>query len=202
MNQPVDNVPDRILAEATQLFAERGFAGTSIAAVAKAAGITKPTLLYHFGSKEGLRTAVLDRLMAHWRDELPRLMLAAQGQGPRLDALLGVFFAFFGSRPELARLVVRESLDRPEALQELLREQMQPWTGLLTQAVRIGQERGTIRARVDAEAFTVLVISTALGVLSVAPAAAALVSPEPDQARLTAELLRITRVSLLNPEEG
>jgi len=45
---------ERILAEATRLFGEQGYGITSVRDVARAVGVTNPTLYYHFGSKEGL----------------------------------------------------------------------------------------------------------------------------------------------------
>jgi len=48
-----------ILAAATQLFAKNGYHGTSLAAVAAAADIKAPSILYHFGSKDGLYAAVV-----------------------------------------------------------------------------------------------------------------------------------------------
>src|SRR5699024_8973017 len=45
---------ERILTEAFDLFAEHGYAGTSLSAVADAAKISKAGLLHHFGSKTAL----------------------------------------------------------------------------------------------------------------------------------------------------
>lgn len=47
---------------AETLFAERGFYGVSIAAIASELGLTKQALLHHFGSKEKLYGAVLARI--------------------------------------------------------------------------------------------------------------------------------------------
>lgn len=198
MDHPVETVPAQILVEATRLFAARGFAGTSLAHIAAAVGITKPTLLYHHGSKEELYDAVLDALILHWRDELPRLMTAAAG-GPRVDGLLGAFHDYFAREPDRARLLLREALDRPDALRRRLREHVQPWTGLLTQAMAAGQAQGVVRPGVDPEAFTTLVIAATLGLAAVGAAASALVTPEPDAARQRAELLRVARLALLSP---
>ena len=53
----------RLLQVATQLFGEKGYGATSVREVVEAAGVTKPTLYYHFGSKEGLfRQAVEEHL--------------------------------------------------------------------------------------------------------------------------------------------
>ncbi|MDO5662752.1 MAG: TetR family transcriptional regulator [Brachybacterium sp.] len=49
------------LIEATMdVFAEYGYAGGSIRAIAEKAGVSHATLIQHFGSKEGLLTAVLE----------------------------------------------------------------------------------------------------------------------------------------------
>ncbi|MCP4803835.1 MAG: TetR/AcrR family transcriptional regulator [Proteobacteria bacterium] len=193
------DVRTRILREATRLFAERGVSGTSIQAVATAAGITKPTLVYHFGGKDGLRTAVLAEFMDHWRHELPKLLTAAASGGPRLDSLVEALFDFFRRDPDRARLLLRESLDRPEELRTLLRDSVQPFTALITQAMRMGQMQGAIREKVDPEAFVVLVISCAVGVVAVGPFVSGLMSPEPSVDAQQAELIRMARVALLNP---
>lgn len=49
----------RILAEALRLFSAKGYAGTSLGAIARAADISKAGLLHHFTSKDELFTAVL-----------------------------------------------------------------------------------------------------------------------------------------------
>ena len=52
---------DQLLETAQQVFAERGFVPTSMDDVAEAAGVTKPVLYDHFGSKDGLLAAVIER---------------------------------------------------------------------------------------------------------------------------------------------
>ncbi len=52
---------ERILDEASRLFAERGWAATSLREIAEAAGCTKPALYYHWGNKEALFLAALRR---------------------------------------------------------------------------------------------------------------------------------------------
>src|SRR3954451_16702538 len=50
---------EQIVAVAIDVFAEHGYAGGSIRTIAERVGISHATLLEHFGSKEGLLTAVL-----------------------------------------------------------------------------------------------------------------------------------------------
>lgn len=51
---------EQIVAGATAVFAQHGFAGGSIRTIAERVGVSHATLLQHFGSKEGLLTAVLE----------------------------------------------------------------------------------------------------------------------------------------------
>ena len=46
--------------KALQLFSDRGYEGVSVNELTEAAGITKPTLYYYFGSKEGVFESVCD----------------------------------------------------------------------------------------------------------------------------------------------
>lgn len=48
------DIRTRIIEEATHLFGQRGYGSVSVRELVEAVGVTKPTLYYHFGSKEGL----------------------------------------------------------------------------------------------------------------------------------------------------
>src|SRR5690242_13306072 len=62
MERPCPAVRDRLLKVALQLFAQKGFESTSVREIASAAEVTKPTIYYHFKSKEGLYLELLDHL--------------------------------------------------------------------------------------------------------------------------------------------
>lgn len=51
---------EQLIAVTVEVFAEHGYAGGSIRAIAEKAGVSHATLIQHFGSKEGLLTAVLE----------------------------------------------------------------------------------------------------------------------------------------------
>ncbi|MFT3888954.1 MAG: TetR/AcrR family transcriptional regulator [Arachnia sp.] len=52
---------EQLLITARELFAERGFEGTSVEEIAARAGVSKPVVYEHFGGKEGAYDAVVDR---------------------------------------------------------------------------------------------------------------------------------------------
>jgi len=58
---------ERILGVALRLFAERGFAGTSIRDIADELGVTKAALYYHFESKEAIFAELVDQPLASAR---------------------------------------------------------------------------------------------------------------------------------------
>ncbi|MXP64470.1 TetR family transcriptional regulator [Roseomonas sp. M0104] len=55
-----------ILAAAEAVFAETGFEGASMSALAAASGLPKANLHYYFGTKEALYTALLDSILDLW----------------------------------------------------------------------------------------------------------------------------------------
>lgn len=55
-----DNTRTRIMRAASQLIAERGYAGATTRAIAELAGFNELTLFRHFGSKENLVKAMID----------------------------------------------------------------------------------------------------------------------------------------------
>jgi AcrR family transcriptional regulator len=63
-------VPQRLLAEATRLFAERGYDRTSVQEIVEAAGVTKGALYHYFGSKDDLLHEIYGRVL---RLQLSRL---------------------------------------------------------------------------------------------------------------------------------
>ncbi len=59
MTESTDN-RQKILSTALALFAKKGYDAVSTAEITQAAGITKPTMYYYFGSKEGLFSEILN----------------------------------------------------------------------------------------------------------------------------------------------
>ena len=80
------DVAQRILDQATRLFARHGFVGASLRDIAVAVGIRKPSLLYHFPSKDELRAGVLEQMLTHWNEAVPRILRAATTGPDRLTA--------------------------------------------------------------------------------------------------------------------
>src|SRR5215210_270701 len=55
---------------ATTLFAERGYRDTSVQAIGERAGVSRGSIFWHFGSKEGLLWAVVKRSFEDWESDV------------------------------------------------------------------------------------------------------------------------------------
>ena len=114
---------EAILDAAELLFAQRGFDGASLAEIGAAAGVSRGTPGYFFGSKDGLYRAVLERVDAR-RDAALRPAFAplvewAQGEpaasGRTLDHVLGRavdgYLSFLHEHPSYVALIEREAIE-------------------------------------------------------------------------------------------
>jgi TetR/AcrR family transcriptional regulator, mexJK operon transcriptional repressor len=112
----------RLLDVATTLFMERGFDGTSIDAVAEAAGVSKPTVYARYRDKRDLFAAVLRGRIRDW---LAPLSVAAEAQATDSDPKniettlheLGRHMLDQASMPECAtlqRILAAQAVQFPE----------------------------------------------------------------------------------------
>ncbi|MEU5023225.1 TetR/AcrR family transcriptional regulator [Streptomyces milbemycinicus] len=95
---------DRLLDAAERLFGEHGFAATSLRTVTVAADANVAAVNYHFGSKEGLLRAVVERAMAAVNGERLCLLEELRASGDRQPTVEELVRAFVMTG---ARLVER-----------------------------------------------------------------------------------------------
>lgn len=101
----------RLLDNAEQLFAERGFYGVSIAAIASKMGFTKQGLLHYFNSKEKLYGAVLRRISDDLQDQQTRAELSSDEPLQRLKQFFNTLAEPTDINARRTRLLMRELLD-------------------------------------------------------------------------------------------
>lgn len=93
MTSPHFSTKERILSAAESLFAQFGFAGTSLRQVTSRADVNLAAVNYHFGSKENLVNEVFRRRMDEMSQARLDALAVARAQPPeaRLEAVLGAF---------------------------------------------------------------------------------------------------------------
>lgn len=117
---------DRLLAAAEVEFARRGFAAARLADVAAAAGIRRPSLLYHFPSKQALYEAVVSRVFERLGEALAAAMTAEGEFQDRFEGVVEAFTGFVRANPPFATLILRELLDDQGQGRDLLRARLVP----------------------------------------------------------------------------
>ena len=113
-----------ILGAALEVFAERGYHGSSIDEIAHAAGVSKALIYEHFPSKRDLHRSLLEQ---HIQEIFERLATAAATSDPgevRLEASVNAFLGFVESRRDAFTMLFRDAVEHDVA-EMLLRVQQQ-----------------------------------------------------------------------------
>jgi TetR/AcrR family transcriptional regulator len=124
-----DKLESAILAAATRLFAECGFEGTTIAAVAERTGISKQNLLYYFATKNSLYQRVLDDVLDDWLERMANLAQLADRGGEPADVLRAYVAAklrFSREQPWASRVYAMEVIGGAKFYGEQIRARVVP----------------------------------------------------------------------------
>ena len=115
-NPPVEpSTPDRILDAAADLLAEVGYDGVSVRAVARAAGVTKALVFYHFGSKGNLVERVLARYYESHLEGLARGFEDTSGTPQdRFHRLVDAYLDFIEANLRYPRIVQQQVAGSPD----------------------------------------------------------------------------------------
>jgi AcrR family transcriptional regulator len=111
MNSPIGGAKEHIAAAATELFAQRGYDGTSMRHVARAANITLPTIYHYFTNKEGLYQYVLQQTRFAFVEAVYSAVTGEESVRDRLVAIGEAKHRFIAAHRPLMTLLMREQLD-------------------------------------------------------------------------------------------
>src|SRR5215216_1204760 len=117
---------DRILEAARWEFAQHGYSAR-LQDIAERAGLTHPTLLYHFKSKEKLYAAVIEQAMLDWAAMTSAAVSAAPGGFDRVAALVVAGMEFFATHHDFVVIWRREAIEGGGRLEVAMAEHMRPF---------------------------------------------------------------------------
>jgi TetR/AcrR family transcriptional regulator len=143
-----------ILAAAEDLFAESGFAGTSISRIAKKSGVSGALIMFHFKDKPGLYQAVKGSIIQRYSECLPAPLESAETLPAILHNILRAMFLYYKNNPTMSRM---SNWGRLEG-------DLEPWPGedewhhRYMDQIRNAQTRGEIRD--DISPYRALIIIT------------------------------------------
>lgn len=125
----------RILDTAERLFAENGFAGTSLRSITREAEVNLAAVHYHYGRKDELLKAVLNRMIVPTNEERIQLLddaiAAASPDSLTVETILEAFLgpdlhlleALSEKGPHVPRFVSRSYIEGSSMMQQLMAEQ-------------------------------------------------------------------------------
>jgi AcrR family transcriptional regulator len=156
---------DQLITAAIESFATLGFQGTTIDRIARAAGVTKGAVYYHFKDKEELLfETVRNRILGFETQVLSETGI----DDPPLEVLRRVVDTCFVTATEsnhrrfIITLMV-EALGTNPDLSDVFRLELRRMRAFLADVVRRGQGSGTLRGDVVAEEAAALIVSTIMG---------------------------------------
>jgi len=135
----------KILDPAERVFAQQGYAATSLRQIIAQAGVNLAAIHYHFGSKEELLDGVLLRKVTQMNDRRLGLLAAHEAEAGAgrlevekvLDAFLTPIVEMVGEHPDFVRLMGRlmAESELPEAVLKYFQPILDRFTAALTRAL-------------------------------------------------------------------
>ena len=121
-----ENTRDRILDVAESLFARKGLAGTAVRDIARAAGLTAPSLYNYFEGKQALYEAVIARGVQPLFDLIGAVARGGNSNEDRTGLMLDGIMDHLASHPDLARLIQHEALTDGASLEKIAQGWLRP----------------------------------------------------------------------------
>ena len=140
--------PDELLDAALALFVEQGYAHTSVAQIARAAGVSKGAVYLYFPSKQAILEGLVQRAVAPVAERaLAQADFAQDDMRATLGAVLGVILAGL-SDPQIfaiPKIVIREAVVAPEIAEMYRHAVLDRVLPAAIELIRLGIAKGQVR---------------------------------------------------------
>jgi AcrR family transcriptional regulator len=117
-----DSTPARVVDAAIACILEEGFYRASSNEIARRADVTWGVIQYHFGSREALLLAVLERAASHLQSTFEAAHISGGTLEERLTALAEIVWSYYGQPQFLAYIQVMLNLSHDPSTEEQTRE--------------------------------------------------------------------------------
>mgnify|MGYP001317691722 CR=1 FL=1 len=170
MNEKNDTKTRNSIVEASMnLFARRGYHGTSIAQIAEATGLTKGALYWYFKGKEDLFLNVLDTIRDKWQQAVMDRVEATEGTIRKLEQLFDATSELVAGEgaPFSMHLFLVSAGAQPEMreFEDAIRAAYAGYVKIIADTIKTGQEEGEVRRDADAESIAVGLIGCLEGLV-------------------------------------
>jgi AcrR family transcriptional regulator len=152
-----------ILSVAEQLFAEKGFDGTSVREIAKIAKINVAMISYYFGSKEKLLESIVLNRIGSMGLHLENLIHEAIAPISKMDEIIKYYIIQVNANKHIHQIIQNEITNKKreinfDSFTELKKNNLK----LLESIVKEGQEKGQFRNNINVALLPAMIIGSFL----------------------------------------
>lgn len=96
----------KIFMAASRLFAEKGYNGVSMREISEQTGLSKPTIYYYFGNKEGIYSALIHTSLAYGASYVKSIISKKISVKQKLVEIVKLWFNHSLEYPEFAKFIL------------------------------------------------------------------------------------------------
>jgi AcrR family transcriptional regulator len=152
-----------ILASCLKLFARHGFSTTSIDEIARAAGITKGAIYWHFENKEELFQAILEEIRARWTEAVHQPLSKETAPVPRLETLFDCYARLFTEAPEICLFLQRILLEGHKEFSPQVARVLTQTARFIAKIIDDGKTHGVFRSDLDSMVTAHMILGSLSG---------------------------------------
>jgi TetR/AcrR family fatty acid metabolism transcriptional regulator len=151
---------EQILDAAVLEIARRGYYGTTVATIARRAGVADGTIYLYFNNKEDLLISVFERATQRFSDEARRIVEDDAGAEDKLRRIVALHLSLLGEDRDLAVIFQVEFRHTLHILERLSRSRIRDYLAVIAQVVQQGKNEGAFKGELDALLTAKMVFGT------------------------------------------
>jgi len=143
--QKSDQKRRRILQAAVKVFAQKGYHGAKVAAIARRADVADGTIYLYFRNKEDILISLFDEVMAEHLSRAREELSAVEGAPARLQAIARHHLRVLGGNRDLAVVFQVELRQSMQFMERFTASWLQDYFTMVGEVIEEGQKEGTLR---------------------------------------------------------
>jgi len=151
---------DNIIDSALQVFAQKGYADTTMTDIAKKAGVSTPALYEYFKTKEDLLFAIPEKFMEEPIRIMEYVAPYLRGAEAKIRGIVQGYLTIYDSYPLYASLVMLELKTNRKFLKAKAYGMVRKVSGGLLEVIKEGIKDGTFKENTDAFLIRSMILGT------------------------------------------
>lgn len=164
-----ENTKKHIIEKSAPIFNIKGYSGTSLSDIIEATGLTKGAIYGNFENKDELAIAAYHHNLDELIGKLRIAMSDKKTAGEKLIAFTEYYRTNWKTIFERGGCIIQnaaiEADDNAPYLKKHVQRSIKDWVNSFTRIIEIGQQDGTFKKKIDAEAFAYEMIITLEGAI-------------------------------------